>query len=1380
MFDDSLDDELTVKLKMYVEMTNWDSMKETLDEIEEGTHDGLTRGEIETGYGYIGQQIGQTGEVHQVTDTRITGQQGAWEEKIGKTNFKNWTEAGFLEQIGAVDESTGAQNYVLNYSALERAQAKGIDDDGIMTAIQEIMDKYAFLGGSGGTTLGSGSYANLALTDYLKKLEPIKKEIEKIDKEIKNLEEDWQRVGYQTENYGDTLNDVLANMDVKNFNWNNFIDNAGLDELFGENGLYGREKTKYEQGITEAQQYQKDLIAEMQANLVLRDKAGNIIDTDMVENSGFDFAQIGNLAHQQKVLDYFTKQEKLITQSKNEISQRQDKDSEGNFKFASKEDEKAYNALEEQLSSISQLKQVFSEGFSQYTGLEDFILNSQQNIDGIIQQEVDTRLATADAMFELDQGWNTIAQAENDLQESLYAEDNYSKLVTAERVKNRKTNVAILEDTLGDIRERQNYLNAMPDWVKDTKAWQQAMNNALIEEANTQAEIYTMERENVQSYVDDIVGYYEERNSKIENLQTAYDNILSATEEFTLFDKDGKISANFARRAKALAGGVSVAQSRLSNAQNEYQGLAKQYAEEMAANKKRLEQGKELVDLTNLETALREAQGKILSEEAALVEAVTAAYDELTATLEKYNEEIERQTEKLEAIIEISDTYISILETIGERFDIGDVLQPEAMQKMQRASLDIALKNVKAIREQRDVQKYVLDQIDAQLAKTKKGSAQYNNLLAIRNEEASKLIELETELGSTMSDSITKAAESYEQNVDRIMETMKDAMAGLNYGSLDDLQTAYDRAEETAGRFLDITKQEYELSKLRRNINQQINANTTEAANIKYRDILEDINKIEKDNLRMSEYDLKMLNAKYELYKAQIALEEAQNNKSQMRLQRNASGNWSYVFTADQNKIDQATQKVEDAQYSIYSQSEQYLKETEKNVITLQQEWTAALDEIYKDATLSEEERIKKINETNEYYASKLSYFSTEMDKTLEVTGIKFEETTYSMITGYKSFDEVQKATTDAVIAGLTDMEEELVTLEQDTDTAMENAGLDLNTFGDTVSELAGDGENSIVKNFDTIASSIGTACTSITQALTPVLTLLNQLKGLDIGSSLPKIEEFNSEEEQKVINDAEKLSEETEDYAGLMIETAKKKNAGNELVTLNQKRNAKINKEGLGYVKYSDEEILAAYNDGIFNTAIDFGKKVYDENTDYMALMNEDKQKYQNEKDKKVQERILTNILKANKNRNYKITTENLDTKRYTDEEITSWVKNEKKIEELKGFNTGGYTGVWGSEGKLAILHEKELVLNKKDTQNILNAVEIARMLAGNAYGQMYNLANAFSLAKIQSVMAPQQLEQNVHIEATFPGVQSAFEIETALKNIVNDVSQYAEIPKE
>nr|DAK59203.1 MAG TPA: minor tail protein [Caudoviricetes sp.] len=38
--------------------------------------------------------------------------------------------------------------------------------------------------------------------------------------------------------------------------------------------------------------------------------------------------------------------------------------------------------------------------------------------------------------------------------------------------------------------------------------------------------------------------------------------------------------------------------------------------------------------------------------------------------------------------------------------------------------------------------------------------------------------------------------------------------------------------------------------------------------------------------------------------------------------------------------------------------------------------------------------------------------------------------------------------------------------------------------------------------------------------------------------------------------------------------------------------------------------------------------------------------------------------------------------------------------------YDTGGYTGNWGDAGKLAVLHEKELVLNSEDTTNVLTAV--------------------------------------------------------------------------
>jgi len=69
-----------------------------------------------------------------------------------------------------------------------------------------------------------------------------------------------------------------------------------------------------------------------------------------------------------------------------------------------------------------------------------------------------------------------------------------------------------------------------------------------------------------------------------------------------------------------------------------------------------------------------------------------------------------------------------------------------------------------------------------------------------------------------------------------------------------------------------------------------------------------------------------------------------------------------------------------------------------------------------------------------------------------------------------------------------------------------------------------------------------------------------------------------------------------------------------------------------------------------------------------------------------------------------------------YTDDSYEDRRTNKSfsdKVGAVKGsFDTGGYTGSWGSDGKLAMLHEKELVLNKEDTRNILSAVDIVRTL--------------------------------------------------------------------
>jgi hypothetical protein len=57
-------------------------------------------------------------------------------------------------------------------------------------------------------------------------------------------------------------------------------------------------------------------------------------------------------------------------------------------------------------------------------------------------------------------------------------------------------------------------------------------------------------------------------------------------------------------------------------------------------------------------------------------------------------------------------------------------------------------------------------------------------------------------------------------------------------------------------------------------------------------------------------------------------------------------------------------------------------------------------------------------------------------------------------------------------------------------------------------------------------------------------------------------------------------------------------------------------------------------------------------------------------------------------------------------------WYK-ESDLVKVAAMDTGGYTGDWNtSEGRLAMLHEKEIVLNKTDTANILNAVDVVRSL--------------------------------------------------------------------
>lgn len=57
---------------------------------------------------------------------------------------------------------------------------------------------------------------------------------------------------------------------------------------------------------------------------------------------------------------------------------------------------------------------------------------------------------------------------------------------------------------------------------------------------------------------------------------------------------------------------------------------------------------------------------------------------------------------------------------------------------------------------------------------------------------------------------------------------------------------------------------------------------------------------------KISQADLDRAELKYQIALAQLALEDAQQKKTQMRLRRDSQGNYSYQYTADEDAINKA------------------------------------------------------------------------------------------------------------------------------------------------------------------------------------------------------------------------------------------------------------------------------------------------------------------------------------------------------------------------------------------------------------------------------------------------------------------------------------------
>lgn len=133
----------------------------------------------------------------------------------------------------------------------------------------------------------------------------------------------------------------------------------------------------------------------------------------------------------------------------------------------------------------------------------------------------------------------------------------------------------------------------------------------------------------------------------------------------------------------------------------------------------------------------------------------------------------------------------------------------------------------------------------------------------------------------------------------------------------DSMENIYGMMEDQEDLFLSDLDKHYNLDKLTGEINDYIE-DSVDLSNMEdYEALLEEINGLLESGQKINQTDLDSLIAKFNIMKEMDAYEEAKNSKNTMRLQRDASGNYAYMYSSDTSASDaeDQSQKLKDALY---------------------------------------------------------------------------------------------------------------------------------------------------------------------------------------------------------------------------------------------------------------------------------------------------------------------------------------------------------------------------------------------------------------------------------------------------------------------------------
>ena len=689
-------------------------------------------------------------------------------------------------------------------------------------------------------------------------------------------------------------------------------------------------------------------------------------------------------------------------------------------------------------------------------------------------------------------------------------------------------------------------------------------------------------------------------------------------------------------------------------------------------------------------------------------------------------DEIDKQIERL-------DTYTSMLDHLNNIIDLSgrSMLDMGLKTQIGATKVETMLGKMKSLKGQMDGLTKATKEAQAALAdRQADGDTSsvkfWENQVEVLKQETEKASD---EFLASWEETLEAAQDLFEMRVEMAVNILSNALSPFE--TLEDFQDKYEKAKTINEQYLDDADRLYELNKLNRQLNLQLADTNDLLAKQKLRDIQQEIHDLQADGVQMSQYDLEYLQKKYDLQLAEIALMEQQNSKTSMRLVRDAAGNWTYAYDADEEKIEDATQKYEDAVHELGSLSKDYINDVSEQLIQNQIDFKEALQDLDKNSA----DYSNQLLSLQEYYVERQRYLLDELNKGVTNSGLTFHDTLYGQMTDLYDYNDAYMQFVNNSNTTISELQTNYKDWQKVVETAMGVAGTSWDNFG------------------------------------------------TDMGGTLDSLEEH-----------IQKLCDEIEELVNVLMQYISQ--SIGMVLDWEQKYSKRTDQELAKNEQYIDGNFASSGGGGLSGSSIDM-------RTDWNRVLAEiaangsAKDAYDNEYTKadidaifaKRQEKLdaMADGVKAE----YEGSGE-----KFSDEDQANTVNNRQNptiADEIykkygSGAASGAYTGNWGKgqgfgpdNGKIIKVHPKELILNQKDTSNILRAVDIVRNMNDWIDKQVQSMVD-FGQAKLDSlidkttppVYETQPIKQEVTIQADFPGVTDHYEIEEALSNLSNNAAQY------